>query len=1065
MDVRAWLEGQGLGQHAEVFASNDIDAEMLRDLTADDLKELGVASLGQRKKLLGAIAALDSAEAEAEASPAPAPEVYTPKYLAERIRDARALMIGERKHVTVLFADIKGSLELIEGSDPEEASRILDGATRVMMDAVHRYEGTVNKVMGDGIMALFGAPIAHEDHAARACYAALAIQRTMAAHAEQVRRAHGTELAARVGLHSGEVMVRAIGNDLSLDYDAIGPTVHLASRMEQVARPGAIRLTEATVRLADGLIEVEPLGAIPIKGMPEPVTAFDLTGVGVARTRLQASAARGLTPFVGRTVELEALHRARERAESGHGQLVTVVGEPGVGKSRLLYELTHALPMRPWLVLEARSVSSGQASAWAPVIDLLKQYFGIAADEDRRGAAEKVLGKLLMLDDALSPVVLAVLALLELPNDDPHWQSLNPSQWRRRQLDGVKGLLVRESQVQPVALVLEDMHWVDAETQALVDELVESLPACRILLLANYRPEYQHGWGGRTYCTQLRIDPLGEETAEALLTALLGDAPELTDVRHRLMERSEGNPLFLEESVRSLVERGLLAGERGWYRLSGPIEAIDIPISVITIIAARIDRLSAEEKTVLQTAAVIGEDIPLALLEAVVDLQADDLHGAAARLRSREFLHETRLFPEIAYAFRHGLVRQVAYDSLLHQTRRARHTRIGEALEAQHAGNLDEVAETLAHHFEQGAVWPKAIEYLLSAARKARRRYTYPMAAEFCEKACRIAEREAGLESLHARALEALGDVHSLLGDLEPANANYEAAIALAAESGWRTRIDNKRHRAGVALRDGARIAYYVHGSGDPTLVFMSPIGYGLVPWQPLIERLCQEFRVITIDPRGTGRSDPVVRPFLTREHGLDVAAVVRHLAYGPVVGIGLSRGGVMMSNAAASEPSLFQKLVLVGTPARLPEPGHPLFEQIREERGFVERAEGERALRLFASRTISEPGTENLQEQRFLAASRLPEETIRHFYDRRPPSDFEHIPLLNQLRIPILIMHGTADQRVPFDDGRLLAESVQTAEFYAFEGRGHVFTLTATDEFCDVLRQFVRNGTVAPPP
>ena len=636
MDVRAWLQDHGLGDYAEVFASNDIDAEVLRTLTADDLKELGVASLGHRKKLLAAIAALDGSVPVREPGPgAMSPEAYTPKHLAERILDARGLLTGERKQVTVMFADIKGSLEILEGTDPEEASRILDGAIHVMMDAVHRYEGTVNRVMGDGIMALFGAPIAHEDHAVRACYAALAIQRAVQAHAAVTRQSHGVEVSVRIGLHSGEVLVRTIGNDLSIEYDAVGPTVHLANRMEQLASPGAIRLTAATGRLAEGFVELGPLGRVPVKGLSQPVEAFDLLGVGAARTRLQAAAGRGLTPFVGRKDELAALDRAHGLAAAGQGQMVALIGDPGVGKSRLLYEFTRSGRMRPWLVLEGTSVSSGRASAWAPVVDLLKLYFGIAPGDDPRRSAEKVLGKVLMLDEALRPVLPAVQALLDLPVEDAEWQALDPPRRRRRTLDGLKSLLVRESQRQPLALLIEDLHWIDGETQALLDGLVESIATCRLLLLVNYRPEYRHAWGSRAHYTQLRIDPLEAAGAEALLSGLLGDAPELSELKRRLHDASEGNPLFLEESVRILVDTGVLSGGRGAYRLSREPAAIEIPASVAAIIAARIDRLGAAEKSVLQLAAVIGEDVPLALLEAVSELPLDELHGALADLRAR----------------------------------------------------------------------------------------------------------------------------------------------------------------------------------------------------------------------------------------------------------------------------------------------------------------------------------------------------------------------------------------------------------------------------------------------
>ena len=558
-------------------------------------------------------------------SPAPAtepvraPHAYTPPHLAEKILTSRSALEGERKQVTVLFADLKGSMELLADRDPEEARQLLDPVLERMMAAVHRYEGTVNQVMGDGIMALFGAPIAHEDHAVRACYAALAMQEAIRRYSDEVRRGHGLEVQIRVGLNSGEVVVRAIGNDLHMDYSAIGQTTHLAARMEQLAPPGSIRLTAETLRLAEGWVQVTPLGPVPVKGLPDPVEVCELVGAGPARTRLQAFAARGLTPFVGRQAELAALHQALEQAGAGHGQVVAVIGEPGVGKTRLFHEFTHASRTQGWLLLESSSASYGKATPYLPVIDLLKAYFQIEDRDDGRRMREKLTGRLLTLDPALGPTLPAFLALLEVPVEDPHWQALDPSQRRQRTLDALKHLLLRESQVQPLLLVFENLHWIDAETQAFLDGLVESLPAARLLLLVNYRPEYQHGWGHKTYYTQLRLDPLPPASAEALLQSLLGDDAGLEPLKQRLIERTQGNPFFLEESVRTLVETQVLVGEPGAYRLAKALPSIQVPATVQAVLAARIDRLPPEEKQLLQTAAVIGHEVPLALLQAIAE--------------------------------------------------------------------------------------------------------------------------------------------------------------------------------------------------------------------------------------------------------------------------------------------------------------------------------------------------------------------------------------------------------------------------------------------------------------
>jgi class 3 adenylate cyclase len=574
---------------------------------------------------LGQAASAATVAAEA----APAPRTYTPAHLAERIVAGRAALEGERKQVTVLFADVVGSTELIRDRDPEEAQQLLDGVVQVMMDAVHRYEGTVSRLTGDGLMAMFGAPVAHEDHAVRACYAALAMQEAMRRHLPELRRTHGAEVEIRVGLNSGEVVVRLVRDDLHMDYTAMGQTVHLASRMEQLATGGSVRLSAETLALVEGYVQVRSLGPVPIKGLAEPVEAFELVGVGAIRTRLQASAARGLTRFVGRHTEMEALHGALERARNGNGQVAALVGEPGVGKSRLVWELTHSHRLegpasrRPalspeqddpgtagWLVLESGSVSYGKATSYLPVIDLLKAYCRIESRDDERAIREKVTGKLLTLDEGLRSALPALLALLDVPPGDSAWDTLDPAQRRRQTLDAVRRLLLRESQEQPLLLVFEDLHWIDSETQALLDGLVDSLPNARIMLLVNYRPEYRHDWGNRGYYTQLRIDPLAAESADELLAGLLGADPSLEPLKALLTERTEGNPLFLEESVRSLVETGALTGERGAYRLPVPLASIRVPATIQAVLAARIDRLPAEEKRLLQTAAVIGKDVP-----------------------------------------------------------------------------------------------------------------------------------------------------------------------------------------------------------------------------------------------------------------------------------------------------------------------------------------------------------------------------------------------------------------------------------------------------------------------
>jgi class 3 adenylate cyclase/tetratricopeptide (TPR) repeat protein len=670
-----------------------------------------------------------------------APEAYTPKHLAERILTSKAALEGERKQVTVLFADMKGSMELLGDRDPEEARKLLDPVLERMMEAVHRYEGTVNQVMGDGIMALFGAPLAHEDHAVRACYAALRMQESVKKYADEVRRSHAAVVKMRVGLNSGEVVVRAIGSDLHMDYTAVGQTTHLAARMEQMADPGSVLITANTLDLAEGYLYVKPLGPIPVKGLIEPVEVYEVTGAGAVRTRLQASVARGLTRFVGRDPEIEQLRRTLERAGGGHGQVVAVIGEPGVGKSRLYYEFTRSHRTNGWLILESASVSYGKATTYLPVIDLFKTYFQIKSRDDSRKLREKISGKLVTLDETLLPMLPVFLALLDVPVDDPHWQALDPPQRRHRTLEACKRLLLRESQVQPLVLVFEDLHWIDSETQTVLDSLVASLPSARILLLVNYRPEYRHGWSSKSYYHQLQLDPLPPESAQEVLDALVGSDPGLSRLKRLLIERTEGNPFFLEESVRTLVETKALTGQRGAHHLARPVDTIQVPATVQAVLTARIDRVPAEEKRLLQSAAVIGHEVSFGLLQAVAELSDEELRRGLADLEAAEFIYETRLFPELEYTFKHALTHEVAYASLLTERRRAIHARIVSAIERIYAGRLTEQLERLAHHTLRGELWAEAAAYLRQAGKKALARSAHREAATWFEEALRAIRR------------------------------------------------------------------------------------------------------------------------------------------------------------------------------------------------------------------------------------------------------------------------------------------------------------------------------------
>jgi class 3 adenylate cyclase/tetratricopeptide (TPR) repeat protein len=769
-----------------------LDDELLAALQDEiiEAKQLAVDDRGVVLVWTGDGAPVPPASAS---TPARASLATMPAYLAEKIRTTRDALAGERKQVTVLFADLKGSMELLADRDPEEARRLLDPALQHMMDAVHRFEGTVNQVLGDGIMALFGAPIAHEDHALRACYAALAMQAAMRAYTEEVRRVHGLETRIRVGLNSGEVVVRAIGNDLHMDYSAVGETTHLAARMEQLATPGTIRLTAATLRLVEDLVQVQTLGPVPVKGLVEPVEVFELVGASGTRRRVQAAAARGLTRFVGRQTELTTLTEALEQAGAGHGQIVALVGEAGVGKSRLVYECVHSYRTQRWLVLESASVSYGKATPYFPVIDLLKRYCHVEEQDDSRSIRAKITGQVLTLDATLQDTVPALLALLDaLPDNDPFWR-LDPPQRRQRTLEALTRVLLRESQEQPLLLVFEDLHWIDTETQALLDRLVDSLPTACLLLLVNYRPEYQHAWASETYYTQLRLDPLPPASAEALLEALLGNDPSIQPLKRLLIARTEGNPFFLEESVRTLVEAEVLVGTPGAYRLVQALMTIQVPATVQAVLAARIDRLPADAKHLLQTAAVIGHEVPLVLLQAVADLAEEALHRSLGQLQGAEFLYETRLFPEREYTFKHALTHEVAYGSLLQERRRTLHARIVEALEGLYADRLAERVDRLAHHALRGEVWDKAVAYCRRTGARAMMQSAYHEAVTYFEQALEALHWLPERPDTQAQAIDLRLDLRSALFPL----SEIERTFVYLQEAEALARALSDQHRLG----------------------------------------------------------------------------------------------------------------------------------------------------------------------------------------------------------------------------------------------------------------------------
>jgi class 3 adenylate cyclase/ribosomal protein L40E len=516
-------------------------------------------------------AALANNENSAVATP-PASDVAAGVRVAPESIDVSTRLEGERKTVTALFADIKGSTEMMEDLDPEAARAVVDPALKLMMDAVHRYDGYVVQSTGDGIFALFGAPVAHEDHPQRALHAALRMQEELRRYSAKVVADGGTPIQGRIGINTGEVVVRSIHTGAGhLEYTPIGHMTNLASRMQTAAPVGSIAVTEATRKLCEGYFILKPLGPTRVKGVSEPVNVYEVTGLGLLRTRLQRSAGRGLTKFVGRQREMDAMKHAAQQAKAGRGQIVAAMAEAGVGKSRLLHEF-KAVSQSEWMVLEAFSVSHGKASAFLPVIDLLWSYFEISSDDDERKRREKINGKIVTLDRSLENTLPYLHGLLGIGDENSPIADVEAQTRKRRSLEAIKRILLRESLNQPLIVIFEDLHWVDEETQAFLNLLADSIGTAKILLLVNYRPEYRHEWGHKTYYTQLRLDPLGKESADEMLRALLGDGAELGALKRLIIEKTEGNPFFMEETVLVLMDEGALI-RNGVVKLTRPLDS------------------------------------------------------------------------------------------------------------------------------------------------------------------------------------------------------------------------------------------------------------------------------------------------------------------------------------------------------------------------------------------------------------------------------------------------------------------------------------------------------------
>jgi class 3 adenylate cyclase/tetratricopeptide (TPR) repeat protein len=682
------------------------------------------------------------------------PKSYTPKFLADKILTTRSSIEGERKLVTVLFADVANFTPITEKLDPEEIHQIMDGCFRVLMDEIHKYEGTINQFTGDGVMALFGAPVAHEDHAQRACYAALAIQNSLADYGEKLKKERGIDFKMRIGLNSGPVVVGSIGDDLRMDYTAIGDTTNLASRMQSTAKPGAILSSGHTYKLVRDYFKFESLGKIQIKGKEESQEAYELIRTSEVKTRIEAAAVSGLTKFVGRRREMEALHEALEKVRSGSGQVVGIVGEAGVGKSRLILEMRKQFPKDEFSYLEGRCLHYGSSMAYLPLLDILRSYFGIKEGEQESLIKKKMNEKISELDQKLKIVLPPFQELLSLKVEDEAYLKLEPKQRKEQTFEVLRDLVIRLSQQRPLILVVEDLHWIDKTSEELLDYLIGSLAHARVLLVLLHRPEYTHQWGSNSYFNRVVLNQLTLKSSAEMMKVILGDGEADTELSDLILQRASGNPFFMEELIHTLLENGSILKKNNKYVLvRNPVE-LQVPDTIQGIIAARIDRLKEDLKGIMQVASVIGREFAFGILQAISGM-GEELAAHLQNLKRLEFIYEKSLFPELEYIFKHALVQEVAYNGLLIRRRKEIHQKIGRVIEGLYTERLEEFYETLAHHYARSDEQEKAYRYLKLSGDKAYSRHANWEAFRYYRQAIEISDRMPQTESIKNEEIEA----------------------------------------------------------------------------------------------------------------------------------------------------------------------------------------------------------------------------------------------------------------------------------------------------------------------
>jgi class 3 adenylate cyclase/pimeloyl-ACP methyl ester carboxylesterase len=1042
LDITAWLRGLGLERFAQAFLDAEVTPEALPELTDADLRELGLP-LGPRRLVLRAIRDL--------------PGAPTPRVVATR----GTLPVppeAERRRLTVAFCDLVGSTALSRRLDPEEMREVLRTYQNAVTGEIARLEGHVAKLMGDGVLAYFGWPRTHENEAERAVRAGLACTEAVA----RLTGPGAETLAARVGIATGLVVVGDLAGEGAAQEEAVtGETPNLAARLQELAEPSQVVVADGTRQLLGALFALEDLGPRTLKGFAEPVHAWRVAGPGMVEGRFGALRGAGLGPLVGRERELRFLLDAWAEVAGGEGRIALIAGEPGIGKSRLIEALKARLVGSLRAGLEYQGSPLHAQSALHPFATELERAAQLRRDDPPPERCRKLDA---LLAERLGHEAVAIFGpplagLLGLPTGGRLSLDLTPQQLKAKMLAALVAQVEGMASRGPLLLVFEDAHWADPSSLELLSTLAKRAASLPVLMLVSHRPEFEPGWRDLPHVTPVMLERLNRQEATMLAKQIAGEGRLRPAIVERIVARADGVPLFIEELARDLAEEQ--SSEHGPD--ARPLRAEEVPSALHDLLCARLDRLGPA-KEVLQVGSAIGREFSHILVTAASRLEPHLLDEALHRATESRLLVCEGAGRTATYRFRHALVQEAAYGSMLRSRRRELHARIARVVEEHAPDFRNAEPEWLARHYAEAGDAGRAAALWLKAGLRAKATFATREATAHltnCLEAAhagdeRAAGSDCGLRRVRAEALIALGDLASLAEDLAAADRHYQAAIDAAPDPDLRRRIENKRHHPKTATRSGAGITFHEHGSGDTTLLFVSTQAVGLATFRPILERLCDEFRIVTVDPRGSGGSAPLIRPYLLSEHAADVRAVIAALGAPKLVGVGISMGANLLFRIAHVAPGLLAGIVTVGAPVAGHQP--PFFpdDWLRLQQETRRTLEVEPMLRLHVRHVFSEPEMREMLETIVRTRLGLPHETLLSFFLDDQEDDV--VPLLPTIATPTLITHGRDDRLVSFAAAELMVSSLPNARLHGFEGKGHLPLFTATQEFCEVVRAFVKD-------